>query len=268
MIAGGSQKMFLMEAGISFLFSTVGAHDKIGHRRFYKKFMAFIGEDLQRLLYTLSKLPGLGTRSAKRLVLHLLKHKDTSFEALMESLRTVYETYAPCHICGYWDCQRPCFFCASSQRDEETLCIVEETSDVWVLEKAGVFKGRYHVLGGLFSSSAFSAAKCCIEPLMDRLRTGNHSIKEVIIALSSTMEAQTTLYYLMTELREHFPQFLVSRLSRGIPSGGELGYLDALTLSNAFLERKSVWEEGQSDDPGKDFVENIGGALKYREDIL
>lgn len=202
--------------------------------------MAFLGEHLENFIQMLSKFPGLGPRSAKRIALYLMKHKMTLLSPLIERLRYLAAHYRPCPICGYFDERSPCFFCTSPTRQPSVICVVADTGDVWALEKAGVFKGRYHILGGLLSSfQGHHPEELHLDQLVSRL---DNSVQEVILALNSNMEGQTTLHYVASYLSQQVPSLKISTLARGMPMGGEVDYLDQGTLMSAFLGRKSLPE--------------------------
>lgn len=204
----------------------------------------FLSDELHTLIQNLCKLPGIGPRSARRMALHLVKHRDTALRTLCHHLTHVADTHRECHICGYLDARDPCFFCTSPHRTGESLCIVAETGDVWAFEKAAFFKGRYHVLGGLIS--AFCGRRpedLNTDTLRDRLTL---DVKEIILAMDGTLEGQTTLHYLTQKLEQWAPHARVSSLARGLPVGGELDYLDQGTLMSAFLGRRQVEPPQQS----------------------
>lgn len=201
--------------------------------------MSFLGESLEALIQIISKFPGLGPRSAQRIILHLLKHKNQLLQSMVDHFLDIHRRYHPCAICGYMDERMPCFFCTSLSRDPQIICIVANTGDIWALERSAFFKGQYHVLGGLLSAmSSIHPEDLSIEGLLDRLGAG--IVQEVIVALDGTLEGQTTMHYLAQEIEDHFPEMKISCLARGIPMGGELCYLDQGTLMNAFLGRKNI----------------------------
>ena len=207
----------------------------------------FLSSSLQNLIQHLAQLPGLGQRSAKRIALHLIKNQ--AHTALCQSLEEVALSHSPCSQCGYIDNRDPCFFCTCSQRDPGIICIVAESAHVWALEKAAFFKGHYHVLGGVLSALQGKGPEALfLSSLNQRLITA----KEVILALDSTMEGQSTLHYIVNYLEEHSPHVLVSCLARGIPIGGELEALDSGTLMSAFVGRHRMQQ-----------CEELGGWLNY-----
>jgi recombination protein RecR len=193
-----------------------------------------IGTEIERLIQLLSKLPGLGPRSARRAALALLKKRDTLLEPLAEAMQAASRAIKPCEICGNLDTTSPCAICADPRRDSHILCVVEDVADLWALERAGVFRGRYHVLGGALSAlDGVTPEKLNVAGLVDR---AGHGVVEVILAMNATVEGQTTAHYLMDLLTD----VKVTRLAHGVPVGGELDYLDEGTLSAAFKARRSL----------------------------
>ncbi len=196
--------------------------------------MAAIGSEIERLIQLLAKLPGLGPRSARRAALVLLKKRDTLLEPLASSLREAADAILTCETCGNLDTASPCAICSDSRRDPHLLCVVEDVADLWALERAGVFRGRYHVLGGALSAlDGVTPERLNVGKLMERVKTG---VEEVILAMNATVEGQTTAHYLMDLLGD----MKVTRLAHGVPVGGELDYLDECTLSAAFKARRSI----------------------------
>jgi recombination protein RecR len=196
--------------------------------------MAAIGSEIERLIQLLSKLPGLGPRSARRAALALLKKRDTLLEPLAESLREAADAILSCEICGNLDTQSPCAICSDPRRDPHLLCVVEDVADLWALERAGVFRGRYHVLGGALSAlDGITPERLNVTQLLERVK---QNVDEVILAMNATVEGQTTAHYLMDLLGD----LKVTRLAHGVPVGGELDYLDEGTLSAAFKARRAL----------------------------
>jgi recombination protein RecR len=196
--------------------------------------MPAIGSEIERLIQLLSKLPGLGPRSARRAALALLKKRDTLLEPLADALREAADAILTCEVCGNLDTQSPCAICGDPRRDPHVLCVVEEVADLWALERAGVFRGRYHVLGGALSAlDGVTPERLNVAKLLDRVTQG---IDEVILAMNATVEGQTTAHYLVDLLGE----VKVTRLAHGVPVGGELDYLDEGTLSAAFKARRAL----------------------------
>jgi len=196
--------------------------------------MPAIGSEIERLIQLLAKLPGLGPRSARRAALALLKKRDTLLEPLADSLREAADAIVSCEVCGNLDTQSPCAICSDPRRDPHILCVVEDVADLWALERASVFRGRYHVLGGALSAlDGVTPERLNVAKLLERVKSG---VDEVILAMNATVEGQTTAHYLMDLLEG----MKVTRLAHGVPVGGELDYLDEGTLSAAFKARRSL----------------------------
>ncbi|HEX4272614.1 MAG TPA: recombination mediator RecR [Rhizomicrobium sp.] len=201
--------------------------------------MAAIGSEIERLIQLLAKLPGLGPRSARRAALALLKKRDTLLEPLADALREAADAILTCEVCGNLDTQSPCAICSDGRRDPHTLCVVEDVADLWALERAGVFRGRYHVLGGALSAlDGVTPERLNVAKLLDRVSNNGsgQGVDEVILAMNATVEGQTTAHYLMDLLGD----MKVTRLAHGVPVGGELDYLDEGTLSAAFKARRAL----------------------------
>jgi len=195
---------------------------------------ASAGPEIERLISLLSKLPGLGPRSARRAALALLKKRDTLLEPLADSLREAADAILTCEVCGNLDTQSPCAICSDNRRDPHLLCVVEDVADLWALERAGVFRGRYHVLGGALSAlDGVTPERLNVAKLLERVK---HGVDEVILAMNATVEGQTTAHYLMDLLGD----MKVTRLAHGVPVGGELDYLDEGTLAQALRARRPV----------------------------
>jgi recombination protein RecR len=195
------------------------------------------GGALERLIQILARLPGLGPRSARRAALQLVKRREVALLPLVAALEEVARTVRPCRICGNVSEAELCEVCADPERDASQICVVEDVEDLWALERAGAFKGRYHVLGGTLSAlDGIGPDKLSIGPLLSRLRQGG--VKEVILALGATVDGQTTAHYVADRLAE-LP-IAVTRLAHGVPVGGELDYLDEGTLTAAFKARRSL----------------------------
>jgi len=196
--------------------------------------MPAIGSEIERLIQLLAKLPGLGPRSARRAALALLKKRDTLLEPLADSLREAADAIVSCEVCGNLDTQSPCAICSDPRRDPHILCVVEDVADLWALERASVFRGRYHVLGGALSAlDGVTPERLNVVKLLERVKSG---VDEVILAMNATVEGQTTAHYLMDLLEG----MKVTRLAHGVPVGGELDYLDEGTLSAAFKARRAL----------------------------
>jgi recombination protein RecR len=195
------------------------------------------GPEIERLIQLLARLPGLGPRSARRAVLHLLKKKDALLLPLAATLREVGETVHACRTCGNLDSRDPCAICTDPRRDEALLCVVESVADLWALERAGVFRGRYHVLGGTLSAlDGIGPDDLNVDGLIARMQPGK--VREVIIATNATVEGQTTAHYITDRLASQNVQ--ISRLAHGVPVGGELDYLDDGTLGAALKARRPL----------------------------
>lgn len=196
---------------------------------------AIAAPEIEALISLLAKVPGLGPRSARRAALQLLKKKDQLMVPLAAALGEAADKVRACSNCGALDTQDPCSLCANPDRDDGLICVVAEVGDVWALERAGAFKGRYHVLGGVLSAlDGVRPDDLRIARLMERASAPG--VREVILALSATVDGQTTAHYLVERLQ---PLGLtVSRLSHGVPVGGELDLLDDGTLFAALQSRR------------------------------
>src|SRR3954468_18884508 len=194
------------------------------------------GQEIERLIQLLSKLPGLGPRSARRAALALLKKRETLLEPLADAMAKAASALKTCGNCGNLDTTDPCVLCRDPSRDTGVICVVEDVADLWALERAGVFRGRYHVLGGALSAlDGVTPEKLNLATLLSRVRDG---VEEVILAMNATVEGQTTAHYLMDALAP--ANVKVTRLAHGVPVGGELDYLDEGTLSAAFKARRPL----------------------------
>ncbi len=193
--------------------------------------------EIDTLVHLLAKLPALGPRSARRAVLYLLKKKDSTMAPLIAAMQDVYNSVQPCPVCGNMDTQTPCAICGDEKRDKTTLCVVQDVSDLWALERSNAFKGVYHVLGGVLSAlDGVGPEDLKIASLIGKVQAGG--IQEVLLALPATVDGQTTAHYIAESL-EGLP-VKISRLSHGIPVGGELDYLDDGTLQTAIKTRRSL----------------------------
>ncbi|HMT45340.1 MAG TPA: recombination mediator RecR [Chakrabartia sp.] len=194
-------------------------------------------QDIETLVQALSRLPGLGPRSARRAVLHLLKKRETALVPLQRALEQVGERLSTCGICGNVDTSDPCGVCADMRRDARLLCVVEEVADLWALERSRLFPGKFHVLGGRLSSlEGVRPEDLTIDLLVRRIEAGG--IDEVVLAMNATLEGQTTAHYIADRI-ERFP-VRVTQLAHGLPVGGELDYLDDGTLAQALRARRPV----------------------------
>ena len=195
--------------------------------------MSSLGE----LINIFSKLPSLGPRSARRIVLYLLKNKEKIIPTLMTTIENVKSELSYCHLCGNVDVINPCNICADDKRKNGKLCIVEDIGDLWAIEKSKAFNGTYHVLGGVLSAmDGVGPDQLNIVSLLKRLESG--SVKEVIIATNATTEGQITGQYIADECAKF--QILITKLAQGIPIGGELDLLDYNTMSTAFTSRSEI----------------------------
>jgi recombination protein RecR len=191
--------------------------------------------EIEALISLLAKVPGLGPRSARRAALQLLKRKDQLMSPLAAALTEAAEKVRACSNCGALDTQDPCMLCSAYDRDDGLICVVAEVGDVWALERAGAFKGRYHVLGGTLSAlDGVRPEDLRIPKLLERASGG--AVREVILALSATVDGQTTAHYLAERLQPL--GIVISRLSHGVPVGGELDLLDDGTLFAALQSRR------------------------------
>ena len=193
--------------------------------------------EIETLTQALAKLPGLGPRSARRAVLHLLKKREAAMTPLLRALERVNENLAVCSTCGNVDSVDPCTICLDAHRDPRLLCVVEEVSDLWALDRSRLFPGRFHVLGGRLSAlEGVRPEDLTIDRLIGRVSEGG--IDEVVLAMNATLEGQTTAHYLAERL-EGFP-VRITQLAHGLPVGGELDYLDEGTLAQALRARRPV----------------------------
>lgn len=193
------------------------------------------GPEIERLIQLLSKVPGLGPRSGRRAALGLLKRKADLMQPLSEALASVAAAVAPCPECGNLDTRRPCAICADPGRERSLICVVEEVGDLWAIERAGVFRGLYHVLGGALSALEGRGPDALrIGGLIDRLAGGG--VGEIVLALNATVEGRATSHYVAEQVARTGVK--VTQLALGLPVGAELGYLDDGTLSAAFKARR------------------------------
>ena len=193
------------------------------------------GPEIERLIALLAKLPGLGPRSARRAALALLKRRDQLLAPLADALAEAAARVKTCHLCGALDTQDPCAICADPGRDAALICVVEEVGALWAMERAGAFRGRYHVLGGLLSAlDGVGPEALRIGPLV--ARAAGEEVREVILALPATVDGQTTAHYLAERLAN--TGVAVTMLARGVPVGGELDWLDDGTIAQALRARR------------------------------
>lgn len=193
------------------------------------------GPEIERLIGLLSKLPGLGPRSARRAALALLKRREQLLNPLADALAEAAQRVKTCSVCGSLDTQDPCAICADATRDGSLICVVEEVGALWAMERAGAFRGRYHVLGGLLSAlDGVGPDALRVQPLV--ARAADPAVREVILALPATVDGQTTAHYLADRLSG--ADLAVSMLARGVPVGGELDWLDDGTIAQAMRARR------------------------------
>jgi recombination protein RecR len=195
------------------------------------------GPEIERLVQLLARLPGLGPRSARRAALFLLKKKEALLFPLTAALDEAGRTIQTCRACGNLDSSETCSVCTDPKRDAGLICVVEDVADLWALERAGVFRGRYHVLGGTLSAlDGRGPDQLNLTTLVDRVNAGG--VREVVLGLNATVEGQTTAHY-VTDLIAG-SGVSVTRLAHGVPVGGELDYLDEGTLAAAFAARRAM----------------------------
>jgi recombination protein RecR len=195
------------------------------------------GNDIERLINYLSKLPGLGPRSARRAALYMLKRREALMVPLLKALEDAAENIKPCATCGNLDTQDPCAICANLERDASIICVVEEVADLWALERTHSYKGRYHILGGLLSAlDGVGPEDLGIAGLISRAAAPE--VEEIILAMSATVDGQTTAHFVTDRLQGQ--GVTITRLAHGVPVGGELDYLDDGTLSAALKARRPL----------------------------
>ncbi|MDQ2103514.1 recombination mediator RecR [Azospirillum isscasi] len=196
-----------------------------------------IGPEIERLIQLLSKLPGLGPRSARRAALHLMKRRDSLLVPLSESMALAAEAIRNCSVCGNLDSRDPCSVCSDHSRDRSTICVVEDAGDLWALERTRAFRGTYHVLGGTLSAlQGVGPDDLNIPSLVERAK--DPAVTEVILALNATVDGQTTAHVVTDRLSGSGVS--ISRLAHGVPVGGELDYLDDGTLTAALKARRPL----------------------------
>lgn len=192
--------------------------------------------EIENLIALMARLPGLGPRSARRMVLHLIRKRQTQLMPLAEAMMRVGQSAQECLNCGNISTTDICDICAANGRATGEICVVEDVADLWAMERAAVFRGRYHVLGGTLSAlDAVGPDDLRIPRLLDRVAT--EQVTEVILALGATIDGQTTAHY----IAEQMPSGVsVTSLAQGVPVGGELDYLDEGTITAAMRARKSI----------------------------
>nr|WP_191062210.1 recombination mediator RecR [Geminicoccus harenae] len=190
---------------------------------------------MDELIKRLARLPGLGPRSARRAALALLKRQDTLLDPLIRTLETCRAQVRRCSLCGNLDATDPCAICSDGSRDGASLCVVEEVEDLWAVERAGFFRGRYHVLGGRLSAlDGIGPDELRIGEMLARVQA--EGVQEVVLGLGATVEGQTTAHYLAERLQGL--GVAVTGFGRGVPVGGELNFLDEGTLAAAYRARR------------------------------
>ena len=196
-----------------------------------------INSEIDHLVRLISKLPGLGLRSARRIVLHLLNNKEKEMLVLSDEIKDVAERVKFCVICGNMDTSEECYICKDEKRDVSTICVVENVGDLWAIERSGIFSGKYHVLGGVLSAlDNIGPDDLKIGQLVQRAKS--EKIKEVILANSATVDGQTTAHYIADQLSSS--DIILSRLAQGLPMGGELDFLDDGTITQALRARSKL----------------------------
>jgi recombination protein RecR len=192
---------------------------------------------LQHLIRTLSSLPGLGNRSARRIALHLLSKRGSLMVPLAETLQRAAEEIKECETCGNLDSYTPCGICQDVKRDKSKICVVAQVSDLWAIERTAAFRGQYHVLGGLLSAlDGIGPDDLNIHHL--KSRADQENVQEIILALSATVDGQSTAHYISDTLAGSLVE--ITHLAHGVPVGGELDYLDDGTITTALKSRKSA----------------------------
>ena len=195
------------------------------------------GKEIETLVKQIAKLPSLGSRSARRIVLHLLGHREASFLPLIESLTKVSENIKTCEICGNFDTVSPCPICSSASRDDSLLCVVRDVADLWAMERVSLYKGKYHVLGGVLSAmEGIVPEDLNIDSLSKRIDSG--FVKELVLALPATVDGQITSHYLYSRFKDTGVK--ITTLAQGIPMGAELDYMDDGTIQLALSARKEI----------------------------
>jgi recombination protein RecR len=195
------------------------------------------GPEIEKLIQLLARLPGLGPRSARRAVLHLIKNREKLLDPLTLALDEARHKVTQCSSCGNVDTVDPCSICRDPRRDRSLICVIEDVGDLWALERAGAWTGLYHVLGGTLSAlGGVRPEDLSIGGLLDR--AGDGTVKEVVLATNATVEGQTTAHYITERLKEK--HIATTRLAHGVPVGGELDYLDEGTLTQALRARRPL----------------------------
>ncbi len=193
--------------------------------------------ELEDLIKSLSKLPGVGARSARRIALHLLRDPSRNLTPFLFALTRAAETIVVCRQCGNLDSQNPCHICADPRRADGTICVVADINDLWAFERTAAHRGQYHVLGGVMSGlNDVSVDNLHLAELLTRAASPN--VREIILALPATVDGQTTAHVVQERLTEAAPGVVVTRLAIGMPVGGAIEYLDEGTLRLAVSARR------------------------------
>ncbi len=195
------------------------------------------GPEIERLIALMARLPGLGPRSARRAVLAMVRRREVLLEPLAEAVAAVAENVRECTVCGNIATEEVCPICADPARATGEICVVETVADLWAMERSGVFRGRYHVLGGVLSALDGVTPEALRIPEL-AARVTSEKVQELILALNATINGQTTAHYIADELRPTGVQ--VTSLAQGVPIGGELDYLDDGTITAALRARRSL----------------------------
>ena len=195
------------------------------------------GPEIEHLMALLAKLPGMGPRSARRAALHLMKRKEALMMPLAKAMAVAGDRVGPCSDCGALTTTDPCSTCADGLRDRAMICVVEDDSALWAMQRVGAFHGLYHVLGGLLSAlDGVKPEDLRISALKARIET--HNVSELIMALPATVEGQATAHYIAEALKGMTNRMTITHLARGVPVGGALDWLDDGTIAHAFKTRR------------------------------
>lgn len=201
---------------------------------------AAAGPEIERLIALLAKLPGLGPRSARRAALQLLKKREQLLVPLAAAMAETADKVSSCSVCGAPDTRNPCSICSDPNRDNGLICVVEEAGALWAMERAGAFRGKYHVMGGLLSAlDGVGPDDLRVAELVGRARSGagaDGAVREVVLALPATVDGQTTAHYLAERLAGSGVE--ITSLARGVPVGGDLDWLDDGTIVQALRARR------------------------------
>lgn len=198
--------------------------------------MEYPTESIKNVVEAFSKLPGIGKKTALRLTLYLMQKPKSEIEHFAHALFNLHANTFRCKICNHLSEQEICHICNNTERENSIICVVEEVGDLLAIEKTGYFRGKYHVLGGKISPlDGIGPDQLSISKLLERIQ--NEDIQEIILALSTTQEGETTAFYLSKEIQAIKPQIVISLIAKGIPSGASLEYTDELTLSKSLMYR-------------------------------